>query len=103
MDSRLKKRLTHTATHHPCTSQNAYGDRTFGTPIDRNCFRDGRVTMVKNIEGEEVVSSITLYFDGLFPISVKDHFVFEGKEYPVINYQPYDGLEMNHGTTAVYI
>lgn len=38
----------------------AYGD-TYGPPFALRCFAEGRVRMVRDPDGNEVVSSLTLY------------------------------------------
>lgn len=103
MDKQLLSRLIHTATHFPCTGQDGYGDKTFGQPVDRACYQEGKMTMVKSLSGEEVVSSLQLYFDTLFGITAQDEFLVDGRTHPIISYSRFDGLETGTGTTVVYL
>jgi hypothetical protein len=103
MDKQLLKRLKHTASHSLCTGQDGYGDKTFAATVNRKCYREGKITLVKNTFGEDVISELRLYFDGLFPITGNDEIIFDGKKYRVQAFSKFDGLKEGTGTTVVYL
>lgn len=103
MDNQLVKRLVDPVDHYTCTSRSGYGAKTFGAPISRSCYREGKISTVKNAKGEEVISSFRLYFNGLIPITVDDKFVWDAKDYPVLAYSTFRGLVSGTGTTVVYV
>lgn len=103
MDSQLLKRLNTVITHFPCEGISPRLDKTFGLPIERKCYDEGKVTTVRNIRGDEVITSYRLYFDGLFSITGDDEILLNGKRYPVAAYARYPGLRNNTGTTVVYV
>lgn len=103
MDNQIKRRCTHEVEHLSYLTRSDYGDKGYDTPILRMCYREGKVSMVRNTEGNEVVSSLRLYFDGLFVVSGNDLFVVAGEKYPVLAYSQYDGLRPGTGTTVVYL
>ena len=103
MDSQLVKRLTRIMSHKALISQESNGDKVFGDPVDRNCSQEGKIIMVRNTSGEEVVSSLQLYLDTLFPITALDEVVFDGRTYPIISFARFDGLKAGTGTTVVYL
>lgn len=104
MDKQLLKRLNHTVEHHLWVSDDGYGDRTYDpTSTTRACYREGKISIVKTIEGTEVTSTLKLYFDGIFPITGKDKMILGGELYPVLSYQQFDGLAPGTGTTVVFL
>ena len=103
MDKQLLKRLRHTVQHHVCTGEDDYGDKTYAPPVERKCYREKKFTAIRTREGQEVMSAIRLYFDGLIPISTDDVFTVDGDDYPVLTYAQFDGLKPNTGTTVVYL
>lgn len=103
MDKQLLKRLNKTATHFPYIKQSGYGDAEYGPSVDRKCLMQGKISMVRNNAGEEVVSSLRVYFDGVFALTVDDKIVIEGKQYTIIDYSQYDGIIPGTGTTVVYL
>lgn len=52
----------HTATVKPWTGQSGHGP-VYGPPVTMPCFIDDSLHLVRNAEGEEVVSSTVLYTD----------------------------------------
>lgn len=104
MDRQLLKRLNHSVEHYACIGEDGRGDRVFASvPVTRSCYREGKMSIVKSVDGEERTSKLKLYFDGLFPITSKDKMIFNGESYPVLAYEQYDGLVPGTGTTVVYL
>ncbi|GMA22283.1 hypothetical protein GCM10025864_44480 [Luteimicrobium album] len=58
--SELDDFFVHTVTLTPKTGDSGYGP-TFGTPTDVACFVDDTVQLVRAPDGEQVVSSSTVY------------------------------------------
>lgn len=103
MDKQLLKRLKHLADHELCIDQDSYGDPVYAAAVSRKCYREGKVTLVKTISGDEVTSELRLYFDGLFPVTGNDRITFQNKKYRVLTYAQFDGLKPGTGTTVVYL
>lgn len=80
----LKPWLLQTATVYPYIVHNAYGDRQFGEPYDIRCYPEGKVQIVKNSDGKEVVSNTILYVEGTATINDLDKIVFEGRETEIV-------------------
>ena len=51
----------HTVTVEPFSSRNAYGAATYGTAVTYRARVQGKNQMIRNVGGEEVVSTITVY------------------------------------------
>ena len=58
------------------------GTRTqlYGEPINEQCYAEGKVTIVTDNTGTEVVSNKQLYVDGSVAVSELDCIIFEGSE-----------------------
>lgn len=69
-----------TAVRKPYIKRSGTGAKSFGEPININCYAEGKVQVVTNKEGKEVVSNKVLYVDGLTEIDELDNIVFEGRE-----------------------
>lgn len=102
LDSQLKKRCNKPVQHIPCT-QNGYGDKTPGTPINLLCYAYGKIATVKNVKGDEVVSSLRLLFDGILTIGSVDEFMLDTKSYPLIAFSIFPSLGKDSGVTEVYL
>lgn len=59
------------------------GAITFLGPVDSKCYVDGKVQVITNSLGVEVISTRQLYVDGSTEIAELDNVIFEGKELPV--------------------
>jgi len=103
MDPYIRHRLIHTIQHYLYQGMNADFEKVYDPPIERRCYKASKVTMVRNAQGEEVVSNIQLYFDGLFPTSANDLIQLDGKSYNIVAWQPFDGLKTGTGTTVGYL
>ena len=76
----LKSWMDLTAVRKPYIKRSGTGAKSFGEPINMNCYAEGKVQVVTNKEGKEVVSNKVLYVDGLTEIDELDNIVFEGRE-----------------------
>lgn len=103
MDRQLLKRLIHTITHTPIVSIDGYGDPVYGTPVNHKCYRYGKITQVRSLSGDMVVSTRQFIMDTILDIKSEDKFTFKGTDYLVLAYEHYDGLKAGTGTTVVYV
>lgn len=67
----------------PYVSRSGSGTVVYGTPVDALCYAEGKVEVIRNNKGIEVVSNSRLYLDGSAVISELDEVVFEGKEHGI--------------------
>ena len=69
-----------TAVRKPYIKRSGTGTKTFGEPVNMKCYAEGKVQVVTNKEGKEVVSNKILYVDGSTEIDELDNVIFEGRE-----------------------
>lgn len=104
MDKQLRKRLLDNAIHHVCIARTGYGDKTFAPlPLTMSCLNEEKVTKVRNLQGETVISMRQLYFDGFLSVGSDDEFTFETVQYPIQALSRFRGLKAGTGTTVVYL
>lgn len=65
------------------------GSKVYKAPVDTVCYVDGKVQVITDLTGAEVVSTRQLYVDGSIDISELDSVIFESKELPVKGVQPF--------------
>lgn len=76
----LKKWINLPAQIKPFIRRNGTGTKLYGDAVDIQCYAEGRVVVVTDNSGTEVVSNKQLYVDGSVTISELDCIVFEGSE-----------------------
>lgn len=76
----LKEWLNLPAQIKPFIRRNGTGTKLYGDAIDIQCYAEGKVAVVTDNTGAEVVSNKQLYVDGSVTISELDCIVFEGFE-----------------------
>lgn len=64
----------------PFVKRTGTGSKIYGEPICTTCYADGKVKVVTDNTGTEVVSNKQLYIDGSIQITEMDCVVFEGAE-----------------------
>ena len=69
-----------TATRMPYIRRTGTGTKVFGEPVDIKCNAEGKIQVVSNKDGKEVVSNKTLYVEGTEELNELDNIVFEGRE-----------------------
>ena len=67
----------------PFVKRTATGDKVFGESREELCYPQGKVTIVRNWQGVEVVSHNHLYMEGSVQISKLDNVVFNDEDLPV--------------------
>lgn len=102
LDKQLLKRLNYPVQQIPCTAD-SYGDKIEGIPLDLLCYRIGKITIVKDVKGVEVVSTLHLLFDGILTIGTLDEFILGTKSYPLIAFTIITGVGKDPGITVVYL
>lgn len=60
--------MSTTITVEPLASKDAYGKPTYGSPVTHNCHIAGVRTLIRDMQGEEVVSSQALYLEATVDI-----------------------------------
>ena len=104
MHNILKKKCNQDLTIHPCSGR-VDGDKSFGKDYTIKCFAEPKTQVVRNMNGEEVVSDTTLFIDGVYVDKIKsdDEITFEflGRReihniqvFPAIKGRGYDHLEV---------
>lgn len=76
----LKKWINLPAQIKPFIRRNGTGTKLYGDAVDIQCYVEGKVVVVTDNSGTEVVSNKQLYVDGSVTISELDCIVFEGSE-----------------------
>ena len=76
----LKKWMNLPATIKPFVKRNGTGAKQYGDPVSILCYAEGKVQVVTDDTGTEVVSNKQLYVDGTVAISELDCVIFEGTE-----------------------
>ena len=76
----LKEWLNLPAQIKPFIRRNGTGTKLYGDAVDIQCYAEGKVVVVTDNAGAEVVSNKQLYIDGSVTISELDCIVFEGSE-----------------------
>lgn len=64
----------------PFLKRDGTGTKIYADPVDILCYAEGKVQVVTDNTGTEVVSNSQLYVDGSVAISELDCVVFEGIE-----------------------
>lgn len=69
----------------PFVKRSGTGSIIYGDPIDAICYPEAKMQIIKDSKGAEVTSSNQLYVDGDTTVDVKDHVIFEGKEWGILS------------------
>lgn len=76
----LKAWLNLPATLKPFIKRDGTGSKIYGDSVDILCYAEGKVQVITDNTGTEVVSNKQLYVDGSVSISELDCIIFEGIE-----------------------
>ena len=66
----LKKKCRQNLIVHPCLGR-VDGDKNFGDSYTLRCFAEPKIQIIRNMEGEEVVSDTTIFLDGVLFSQIK--------------------------------
>lgn len=88
MFASVKSWMDLTAVVRPYLGRTGTGAKQFGKKFDIKCYAEGKIEVVSNHEGKEVVSNKRLYVDGNTDLDELDNIIFEGRETEIktINY-----------------
>ena len=76
------------------------GEASYGDPVDTKCYRNGKIEIITDAKGREVVSNLQVYLDGSTIIKEQDKIVFD-KEHDIKALSPfYDG---NTGIVSLWV
>ena len=67
----------------PYVKRTGTGAKQFAEPTDTLCYILGEVTVVKDQDGQEVVSNSQIYLDGSETISALDRIIINGKQHDI--------------------
>jgi hypothetical protein len=81
----LKSWINLPAQLKPFLKRDGAGTKIYGDTVDILCYAEGKVQVVTDNAGTEVVSTSQLYVDGSITISVLDCVIFEGIEKSIKN------------------
>jgi hypothetical protein len=96
--------LDYTVTYYPWTGYDKYGAPTYGTSSTIYCYRVDTSKLVKNAQGQEVVSSHQLYIAGSVNYDPLDKFVPNGATYsPTITVEHFYNDKAVLELSVVYI
>lgn len=76
----LKNWMDLPVTIKPTTGRSGAGSKLFGASFTAMCYAEGKVQIVKNSQGKEIVSHKQLYLDGTVAIKELDTVLFENYE-----------------------
>src|SRR5262245_31925928 len=84
MHPALVAMLTQTVTHVPYTGQDRYGKPTYGAAVQRATRIQYVVQRITTADGQERVSTTTLFFNGDFTLNVRDKLTLPDTTSPAI-------------------
>lgn len=88
----------------PFIRRDGTGEAIYGEVIDTKCYAQGKVTLVRDVHGNDIVSQLQLYIDGNVPIKVTDKVIFNGEKYNIKALGPYyDGNTGEISIVVVYL
>jgi hypothetical protein len=99
----IKKLLKIPLIIHPYTGQSDALDNTYDTPRVSTCYGEGTMKIIKDRNGEEVVSELTLYVDGAEILGDNDLVVYYGKTYAIKALNPIRELNGDIALWMVYV
>ena len=76
----LKKWMNLPAQIKPFIRRTGTGSKIYGDVLSIVCYAEGKIQVVTDDTGSEVISNKQLYVDGSLSISALDCIVFEGHE-----------------------
>lgn len=87
----------------PFSKRDGTGEITYEPTVDAKCYAEGKIILVTDRTGAEVVSNLQLYVPGDVMVSELDNLIFQGKEMPVKSISVYyDGVG-NPDLRVVYL
>jgi hypothetical protein len=106
MDPFVASTASEPVKHLVCTGTDSYNQGIYDAPpVDYLCISEGKINVIRNMEGEQVVTALRLYISGKVVVTPKDKFVFDGVTYPILarSFFKGNGIPGYVGTTVVYL
>ena len=86
LDVEFLDMLTETVAIKPWSSQDEYSEPTYGTSVNYKARVSGKRTLVRNAEGQEVVSTHAVYLGQYLAASTKDEITLpDGTKPPILS------------------
>lgn len=97
----IRDYLNQTAQWYQKTGTNAYGEPEFAAPVQIKVRWEGKRRLVRNAQGEEVVSEARVFC--LKAVATGDKLEYGGRQWPVIAVSEMPGLDggISHYEVAV--
>ena len=67
----------------PFVSRDSANDKTYGTDINTTCYLEGKVRVVENRDGNQVISNTAVYLRGTEVIGYDDIITLHGKSFHI--------------------
>lgn len=83
MYNSLKEWLNIPVKIKPFVKINGAGDKTYGTPVDAMCYVENKVSVTTDLSGNDIITTIQLFFDNSVSIKHADAITFDNKDYNV--------------------
>lgn len=103
MHETIKKRMIADLTYHPPASVDAEGDYTDSAPISLKCYPETKRELIRTKDGNEHLSEMRFYFDGLQPIDVEGAVTYQGVRLNIAAAQTFPGLASAIELGVIYI
>lgn len=84
MEADLRQLLTQTVTLEPWTGYDGYSQPVYGVGVARKCRIVNKTRMVRDAQGQERVSTTTIYLDDDYNTSVRDRVTLPGGVQPIL-------------------
>jgi hypothetical protein len=84
MHPALAAMLTQTVQHSAYTGQDPFGKPLYGSAVARACRIEYQIAVTPNQQGQGRVSNTVVYFDGTFPLTVRDKLLLSDGTAPAI-------------------
>jgi hypothetical protein len=69
-------------TYEPRTGQDGHGTPTFGSAVTIKCHLRGEHKLVKNSAGQEELSTVQAWLDGVYGVSIQGRFTLPARYSP---------------------
>lgn len=104
MHPSIRRRMTESVMWHKVLGHDGEGDVLHAEPVQLSCYREGKIEMVRNLDGEEGTSMLRLYiYDDQGLPKASDHIDVDGTLVPIIAAQPYQSLRGGPRLVVIYL
>lgn len=88
----------------PFDRRDGTGKPSFLDDVTTMCYPQGNITMVDDVNGNEVISKLQVYLDGNEELKITDVLVFRGEDHVIKSIGPvYDGNTGDVDMLVVYL